>query len=52
MDIEYVVRHCENALGGTRVIDSYRFKSVNDAIEFAKKQKDGVFGWWDVVVEW
>lgn len=51
-NLEYVCCHCESSHGGTRVVESFRFKTVEEAVEFAKKQRDTELSWWEVVVEW
>lgn len=50
-NLEYVCCHCENAQGGRRILESFRFKTVEEAVEFTKKQKEGTFSWWEVQVE-
>ena len=52
MNIEYVVCHCENVQGGVRILESFRFDNVDDAVSFCRDQVEYTMSWWEVKVEW
>lgn len=50
MEIKYIVGNYENSCGRIVAIREKEFDSVEDAIEYHKKQRDGSFSWWEIRV--
>ena len=52
MKIDYIVKNVENAMGTVCTITEKYFESVEDAIEYHKKQKDSKLSWWMITVDY
>ena len=50
MNIKYIVGKYEVSGGGVGTIEEHEFLVVEDAIAFYKEQKEGIFSWWDILV--
>lgn len=52
MEIRYIVANLEVSGGGLSTNKEYTFSTVEEAIDFKDKQKDGYFSWWEILVNY
>ena len=51
MKIKYIVSELEVSGGGLSTKKEHTFNTVEEAIEFKEKQKEGYFSWWEIIVD-
>lgn len=52
MEITYSVEKYDHVNGVERILSSQQFDSVNDAIDYHRKQSDTDFSWWEIKVKY
>jgi len=52
MKVKYLVCQFEITAGDLRTIKEETFDTIQGAIDFREKQKDGFRSWWEIVVDY
>ena len=52
MKISYMVVNLEVSGGGLQTHKKFVFDTAEQAIEFRKKQRDGYFSWWEIILNY